>query len=484
MSIADAFDAHDATGLAALVAGGDVSPTELLDEALSRVDARNPALNAIASLNEGAARRMISEGLPDGPFKGVPFLLKDIGAEAVDFPVSSGSALLKGAPCPGDSRFYEKLRAAGLVTFGRTTSPEFGVGPATEAAVYGGPTRNPWNTDHTSGGSSGGAAAVVAGGILPVAHASDGAGSIRIPAASCGLYGIKPTRGRVSMAPFAGEGWGGMSTAGFVTRTVRDQAALMDLVMGPELGDPYAAPPLPMSFSEAAKTDPGKLRIGILTTTFTGDPIHPECVKAVEDAAALLKDLGHEVFEAPLPDADTPTAMRALMDIISCGTALKLRSVAAARGREIEQGEVERIAFASRRHAETIDGAAYLGAINIVHAYGRALARWMSGMDVLVTTTLSQPPAEVGRFSHDRDDFLEFRLGPNGVLEYSPYCAAFNSSGQPAVSVPLHWTPDGLPVGVHLAAPYGEDCRLVSLSAQLETAKPWADKRAPLANFT
>ncbi|MEC9432771.1 MAG: amidase family protein [Pseudomonadota bacterium] len=484
MSIAAAFDANDATGLAALVAGGEVTPAELLDEALARVEARNPALNAIASLNEDAARRMIAEGLPEGPFKGVPFLLKDIGAEAVDFPVSAGSALLKGAPCPGDSRFYEKLKAAGLVTFGRTTSPEFGVGPATEAAVYGGPTRNPWNTNHTSGGSSGGAAAVVAGGILPAAHASDGAGSIRIPAASCGLFGVKPTRGRVSMAPFAGEGWGGMSTSGFVTRSVRDQAALMDLVMGPELGDPYAAPALPMSFAEAARTAPGKLRIGVLTTTLTGDPIHPECVKAIEATAALLTELGHEVFEAPLPEADTPRAMRALMDIIACGTALKLRQVAAARGREIEQGEVERIALGSRRHAEGIDGAAYLGAINIVHAYGRAMAGWLSGMDAVLSTTLAEPPAEVGRFSHDRDDYIGFRLGAGGVMEYSPFCGAFNISGQPAVSVPLHWTPEGLPVGLHLAAPYGEDCRLISLSAQLEAAKPWADLRAPLANFT
>ncbi|MGM0585659.1 MAG: amidase [Pseudomonadota bacterium] len=475
-----AYDAHDALGLAALVDKGELTPAELLDEALARAEAVNPKINAFASLRGETARRLIEEGLPQGPFRGVPFLLKDLGAEAVDFPVTSGSRLTKDTVCPGDSEFYRRLKAAGLVTFGRTTSPEFGVGPATEAAVYGGPTRNPWNTHRTSGGSSGGAAAAVAAGVLPAAHASDGAGSIRIPASSSGLFGLKPTRARVPAGPFAGEGWAGLATSGFVSRSVRDSAALFDAVMGPDLGDPYAAPPLPMSLSEAAVTPPGRLRIGFLKTNLVGEPIHADCRAAVESAAALLEELGHEVFEADPPQADTEGAMEQLVNIIACGSALAIRKVLRARGRELEPGEVEPLALGAIQVAEGIDGAAYLEAVGVIHAYGRALARYLTGMDVLLTSTLAEPPAQVGRFAHTTDDFRDYRLGPDGVLPYSPFTAAFNASGQPAASVPLFWNDEGLPIGVHLAAPFGEDARLISLSAQLESARPWFDRRPPV----
>lgn len=480
MSIADAYDAHDALGLAALVETGEVTPDELLDEALRRAEAAGPELNPFGILKPEIARRDIAAGLPQGPFRGVPFLLKDLGAEAVDFPVNSGSRLTAGTVCRGDSEFFLRCKAAGLVTFGRTTSPEFGVGPATEAAVYGGPTRSPWDTSRTSGGSSGGAGAAVAAGVLPAAHASDGAGSIRIPAASCGLFGLKPTRGRISHAPFAGEGWAGLATSGFVSRSVRDSAALLDAVMGPALGDPYAAPPLPMSLTEAAAAPPGRLRVGFLPGTLTGEAIHPDCRAAVESAAALLEELGHDVFEAAPPAADTRGAMGRVVDVIACGSALAIRKVVDARGRPLEEGEVEPLARAAMRHAGSIDGAAYLEAVGAIHAYGRDLAAYLAEMDVLLTATLAEPPAEVGRFGHDRDDFVEYRLGEGGVLDYSPFTAAFNASGQPAASVPLSWNDAGLPIGVHLAAPFGEDARLVSLSAQMEAARPWAGRRPPV----
>lgn len=483
MSISAAYDDHDATGLAELVAKKEVSPEELLAEALTRAEAANPKINALTNLVPEAARALIAAGLDDGPFRGVPFLLKDLGAAARGYPVSSGSRLTAHAMPAVDSEFYLRIKRAGLVTFGRTTSPEFGVGPATESAVYGGPTRNPYDLDRTSGGSSGGAGAAVAARILPAAHASDGAGSIRIPAASCGLVGFKATRGRTPNGPMAGEGWAGLSISGFVTRTVRDTAALLDCVCGPDLGDPYAAPEMPMTFAEAAARESGKLRIGFLTTTLTGDPIHPDCKAAVEETAKLLASMGHEVFESPLPDADTHGTMRAIVDIIACGSALSVREALKARGRELQQGDVEAVTEGAVRLGQTLTGADYLAAVNKVHAYGRALARHLTDMDVLLTATLAEPPAKVGRFAHTNPDFVDYRLGPNGVAAYSPFTAAFNASGQPAVSLPLHWTADGLPIGVHLAAPFGEDARLMTLSADLERARPWADRRPPAENL-
>ncbi|MCA3521106.1 MAG: amidase, partial [Rhodobacter sp.] len=234
----------DATETARNIARGDVSPEELLDAALAAVDRINPVLNAVVLVQEGAARKAIAEGLPRGPFRGVPFLIKDLGCEAVDFPSHNGSRLLANTRYRRDSAIFQRMRATGVVTFGRTTSPEGGIGPATEAAVYGGPTRNPWNPDHTPGGSSGGAGAAVAAGIVPFAHGSDGGGSVRIPASSCGLFGFKPTRARLPDGPYAGEGWAGMAIDGFLTRSVRDTAIMLDACEGADPGAPYCAPPL------------------------------------------------------------------------------------------------------------------------------------------------------------------------------------------------------------------------------------------------
>ena len=268
--------AADATALAALVAAGEVTPSELLDAALAAVEARNPALNAVVLLQEGVARTAIARGLPQGPFRGVPFLIKDLGIEAKDFPSHNGSCLFANTVYPGDSSIFARIQATGVVTFGRTTSPEGGVGAATEAAVYGGPTRNPWNLDHTPGGSSGGAGAAVAAGIVAFAHGSDGGGSVRIPASSCGLFGFKPTRARLPDGPYAGEGWAGMAIDGFLTRSVRDSAVMLDACEGADLGAPYAAPPLGRGHAAAISRPPRPLRVGLCDTTFTGEPIHSE----------------------------------------------------------------------------------------------------------------------------------------------------------------------------------------------------------------
>ena len=477
MSISQAYDDNDATGLAALVAAGEVTPGDLLDEALRRAESLNPKHTALTLRRPQRAREAIAVGLPKGPFHGVPFLLKDLGAEAVGFPSNSGSRLTEAQEAPGDSTFVARCREAGLAIFGRTTSPEFGVGPVTEAAVYGGPTRNPWDLSRSSGGSSGGAGAAVAAGILPAAHASDGAGSIRIPASCCGLVGFKPTRARVPAGPFVGEGWAGLATSGFLTRTVRDTAALLDAVMGPEIGAPYAAPPLARPLAEAAGTDPGRLRVRVLTGTLTGDPIHPDCKAAVERAARLLEELGHEVEETGPPPADMTGCMAAIARILACATAARVRAEVAARGRPLEPDEVEPVALGAMALAERIDGAEAGSLTAVVHAYGRAMEVWMQGFDVLLTATLAEPPAKVGRFAHKTEDFLDYRLGPDGVLAYSPFTAAFNATGQPAVSLPLGESAGGLPIGVHLASGFGRDDLLTSLSAQLERAAPWRTRR-------
>ncbi|WP_237763585.1 amidase [Falsirhodobacter sp. alg1] len=469
----------DATSLSAMVAKGEISADELLDHALARVAKLNPDLNAVVSVQEGAARRAIRAGLPDGPFRGVPFLLKDLGAEAVDFPGHNGSALLRDTRYTYDSELFLRMRATGAVTFGRTTSPEGGIGPVTEAAVYGGPTRNPWDLSRTSGGSSGGAAAAVAAGIVPIAHGSDGGGSIRIPASSCGLFGFKATRARFPDGPAAGEGWAGMAIEGFLSRSVRDNAVMMDACAGADAGAPYAAPAMEMTYAGAIARPPRRLRIGVCDTTFTGAPIHPECRTAVETTARLLEGLGHSVTPF-CPKADHHGMMRAWTRIVACGTALSVRGALARRGRGLQDGDLQRLSHAAIRYAEGISGADYLQAVETIHAYGREMAAAFDGYDIILSATLAEPPAKVGRFTHDRDDYEAYRIGEGGVFEYSPFCATFNASGQPAATVPMHWTAEGLPVGVHFAAPFGHDATLIALCAECEQAQPWAHRWPPM----
>ena len=471
--------AADATALAELVARGEVSPSELLDAALAAVEDRNPAINAVVLLQEGVARKSIADGLPPGPFRGVPFLIKDLGCEARDFPSHNGSRLFANTVYPGDSAIFERIRATGVVTFGRTTSPEGGVGTATEAAVYGGPTRNPWNPEHTSGGSSGGAGAAVAAGIVAMAHGSDGGGSVRIPASACGLYGFKPTRARLPDGPYAGEGWAGMAIDGFLTRSVRDTAVMLDACEGPDPGAPYVAPPLGKGHAAAISRPPRRLRVGICDTTLTGEAIDPEVAEAVRATGRLLESLGH-VVEPARPRADVPMMMRAWTDIVGVGTALSIRSKLGDRAPRAE--EVEGVGRGAWAHAQTLHPTRYLQAVGEIHAFGRQMAGFFDqGPDVLLTATLAEPPAKVGRFAHDTEDYLGYRIGPNGIFAYSPFCAVFNASGQPAASLPLGWSSSGLPIGVHLAAAFGQDELLIALCAEVERASPWAGKRAPMA---
>ncbi len=468
----DEYGTHDAVGLAALVAAGEVSADALLDAALARVEALNPALNAVVHLREGVARRAIAAGLPDGPLTGVPFLLKDLGAEARDFPTHSGSRLMADSVWAYDSEMFLRLKRCGLVSFGRTCSPEFGVGPVTEARVYGGPTRNPWNLSHTSGGSSGGAGAAVAAGIVPAAHGSDGGGSVRIPASACGLVGFKPTRARLPDGPDSGEGWAGMAVDGFLTRSMRDTAALLDAVAGPDVGAPYHPPPMRRTYTQALARPPKPLRVRFTTKTLTGAPIHADCAQAVTGTAHLLASLGHAVEER---DFDGGLGVEAMMlawtKIVACGNALTVRGKLA--GAALNPDLLEPATLAALRLAETVSGADYLECVEEIHAFGRRMAHVFDDCDVLLTATMGAPPAAIGQYAPHYDDFIEYRTGPTGVFTYSPFTVAFNASGQPCVSLPLHWNGAGLPVGVHLAAAFGEDERLMALCGEVEQAAPW-----------
>ena len=519
------YDTHDATALAALVRRGETTPDELLDVALAIARERDPALRMLAHLDEGAARRRIAAGLPDGPLAGVPFLLKDLGAESVDFPSGGGSRLLANTRHPRDSTLVRRLNAAGLVTFGRTTAPEGGIGPATESALYGAPTRNPWDRSRTAGGSSGGAGAAVAAGVVPAAHGSDGGGSVRIPASCCGLFGFKATRARLPDGPYAGEGWAGMAIDGFLSRSVRDSAALLDAVAGADQGAPYHAPPLRRGFVAAVPDVLPRLRVGLVDTAFDGTPIDPAVREAVHDAARLLEDLGHRVEPLRL-SVDVAGMTRAWTAIVACGTAVWIDAALARLGRALptttrraprplgtgarahdfgsrlpaggrDRARLRprdgRVVFAAE--PSTGEASAVLGGAEPVATGGASGASVLHtlagdavpGVDVLLCATLAEPPARVGRFAHDRPDYVDYRLGADGVFAHSPFTAVFNASGQPAASLPLHWTPEGpgrpsLPIGVQLACAFGEDERLMSLCAELEAARPWFGCRAPRAD--
>ncbi len=474
------YDSYDAVGLAELVRTKQASAAELLETAIARAERLNPKLNAIVHQAYDRARAAIARGLPDGPFTGVPFLLKDLGCEAIGYPASVGSRFFANHEWTFDSEIWIRLRKSGLVAFARTTSPELGISPATEAKAHGGPTRNPWNLDHTPGGSSGGAGAAVAAGIVPMAHGSDGGGSVRIPASCCGLFGLKPTRARLPDGPASGEGWGGMSIDGVLSRSVRDTAVMLDACHGADVGAPYAAPHVPRPFAEEIKAPPQRLRIAYCKTTLHGLAIDAECAAAVEAAARLCAQLGHEAVEAK-PSFDFEKGVQAWTKVVACGTALSVRLRAQALGREPGADDLEPATRGAIECAKAVSGQDYLLAINTVHATGRQIARFFETHDVLITATLAEPPARIGRFAMSNPDFLDYRLGPRGIIHYSPFTSIFNMTGQPAASMPLHWSKDGLPIGTHFAARFGDEATLLRLAAQLEQARPWFARRPPVA---
>jgi len=474
---AEEFASFDGLGLAELVRGRHVSPSELLDAAVSQVEARNPELNAVVTKLYDHARFAIAAGLPDGPFTGVPYLLKDLGAHVSGAVTSFGTTLFKDFVVDHDSEITARLRRAGLVIFGKTNTPEMGLAASTEPRLFG-PTRNPWKPSHSSGGSSGGSAAAVAAGMVPMAHATDGGGSIRIPASCCGLFGLKPTRARNPMGPDAGEGWGGASVGHAVTRTVRDSAALLDATSGPDIGDPYWAPPPARPFLEEVGRDPGRLRIAITTRPWNGQPVDAECAEAAVAAARLCERLGHHVDEAT-PDVDARALGDATLVIISANIRATLEARAAALGRELKPGDVERLTWARAVDGHTARAADYARSIGVVHRIGRVVARFFTRYDILLSPTMCQPPFPLGVLDLMTDDVERYTKAILGSIGFT---SLFNSSGNPAMSVPLAWSRSGLPIGVQFAAPFGDEAMLFRLGAQLERAQPWSERRPPARN--
>jgi amidase len=467
----------DATAQAELVRSGEVRPGALVDAALAAAEAINPSINAIIHPRADAARGEAAS--PAGPFAGVPIVVKDLGCAIGGEPHHQGVRALKAIDfrAPHDSAMYRRLRNAGLVTIGRTNTPEWGSTITTEPLAYG-PTRNPWNLDHSTGGSSGGSAAAVAAGIVAVGHANDGGGSIRIPASECGLVGLKPTRGRVSMAPDVGESWMGSTIDGVVTRTVRDTAAMLDLLAGYEAGDPYTAPPFAGPLVDEVGADPGRLRIGVLDHPPLGAPGHEECTVAARAAGALLARLGHEVDDGRPAAIGDPSFAGHFRTIVATWTANDVAVLEQTIGREAGPDDVEADNLALAAIGRRVTGPQYVAAMLEVHRWCRSVLSWWHpadggrGYDLLVTPTIAVPPPRIGYLSEPGQG--------HRIFELLQYTAQFNVTGQPAISLPLHWTADGLPVGVQIVAAAGREDLLVRVAAQLEEALPWRDRVPPV----
>jgi amidase len=462
----------DATAQAELVRSGDVSPKELVESAIARIEALNPTLDAVIRTRFDEARAEAAGDIPDGPFRGVPILFKDIGCMVAGEPTAMGIGPLRDLPWPVTSYLAEQFRAAGFIPLGRTNVPEFGTTVTTEPKSFP-PARNPWNPEHSTGGSSGGSAAAVASGMVPVAHANDGGGSIRIPASECGLVGLKPTRGRVSQGPMIGEGWAGGTIDGSVARTVRDAAGVLDAISHRLPGEPYYAPPFQRPLREEVGADPGSLRIGFLDhpqgENYLDDP---ECRAAVATATRLLESLGHNVEESSPAAMFDPKLGHHFGEIIAADTELTFQAFEAALGRPIADDEVEPRNVRYREIGREMTAVRYLEARSWIGLWARQMADWWGSHDLLVTPTLGAPPPRLGWFTAEGPDREGHR-----IASFIPYTAQFNLTGQPAVSLPLHWTGAGLPVGVQLVAAYGREDQLVRVAAQLEQAAPWADRR-------
>ena len=470
------YEAYDALGLADLVRRKKVTPAELLEAAIERVESRNPAVNAVTMPLYDLARAAIERRVPPGPFAGVPFLMKDLTAPIAGVRMTRGSRFFADAPPPdADSEHVARLKRAGLVIFGRTNTCELGLSLTCEPRLHG-PTRNPWDPTRISGGSSGGAAAAVGARIVPMAHATDGFGSIRAPAACCGLVGLKPTRGRNTMAPYAGEGLGGCSVEHAVTLSVRDSAALLDATAGPGPGDPYVAPPPARPFLQEVGTPPGRLRIAWTAAAPNGAPVDAEPLRVLREAARLCADLGHRVNEAN-PAVEGAAVVPTFLTLVSSNTVVNLNSHPTA-GRPPRPGEVETVTLATAARGERVAAADYVRATQTAHRLGRQMAVFHADWDVLLTPGLATLPPKLGWIDMMMDDVDEYW---QRVFTFSPFTVWFNLTGQPAMMLPLGMSAEGLPVAVQCVAAYGGEATLFRLAAQLEAARPWIGRRPGLA---
>ena len=477
MSGFNEYEDFDALGLADLVRRKDVTPDELLEAAIERVEARNTTINAVTMKLYEYGKQAIADGLPDGPLRGAPYLMKDLTSAVAGVKMTRGSKFFADTPpSPIDSEHVKRLKRAGLVIFGRTNTCELGLSLTCEPKLHG-PTCNPWNVEHISGGSSGGAAAAVAARMLPIAHASDGFGSIRAPAACCGLVGLKPTRGRNTFAPAIGEGLGGCSTEHAVTLTVRDSAALLDATCGAGPGDPYVAPPSARPYLDEVSVNPGKLRIAWTGIAPNGAAIDRECLHLLEHTVQLCTDLGHRVEER-IPEVDGADIVQTFLTLAAVNTVVNLASHSTA-GHTAREDAVERITWLTAKAGEKIRAADYVRATQTAHRLGRQMAAFHSDWDVLLTPGLASPAVKLGWLDMMMDDLDEYW---QRVFRFSPFTVWFNLTGQPAMMLPLGHSSTGLPLAVQLVAPYGDEATLFRLGAQLEASRPWIDRKPSLAS--
>ena len=487
------YDQYDGLGLAELVKKKEISPTELCEEAITRIESVNPTLNAVVTPMYDLARKTVQEAIPDGPFCGVPFLLKDLLGDVAGVPQTMGSKALKNYIPAQDSELVRRYKQAGLVILGKTNTPEFGLKGITEPELHG-PTRNPWNTAHTPGGSSGGSAAAVASGMVPMASANDGAGSIRIPAACCGVFGLKVTRGRTPNGPIHGRTWQGAVVEHVISRTVRDSAAILDATQGPDIGAPYIIPPPRRPYLDEIKNNPEPLRIAFDTHSPIDTAVHPECVQAVEHTVALLKELGHEVVEA-CPDINGQALAKGLIKLYSAEIAAVIDDLVPLLGRKVKSADVESITWTLGILGRTFSAGQIVKAKREWELAARIMGRFHEAYDIYLTPTLAYPPVKIGELDPKPIErflikvinafgFGRILLATGAIdkmavenLSKTPFTQLANFTGQPAMSVPLYWTSDGLPCGLHFMGRHGDEATLLKLAAQLENAQPWFEKR-------
>lgn len=487
------FQQHDALGVAELIRRREISPREAVEASINRIEAINPRLNAVVHTMFDRALREAEGEIPDGPFRGVPFLLKDLLAWYEGEPITSGSRLFSGWIAPTDAEITRRYRRAGLIVVGKTNTPEFGLVPFTESESLG-TCRNPWNPDVTAGGSSGGSAAAVASGMVPIAGGGDGGGSIRIPASCCGVFGLKPTRGRTPTGPVQGELWRGAVVEHVLTHSVRDSAAMLDAIAGPDIGAPYFAPPPERPFVEEVRTPPGRLRIAFTTAPMLGRTVHPDCVKSVIDAARLLESLGHDVVEDTF-DIDRDSFNQAFLTVVACELASELDDAAALLRRGVRRSDVEVSTWALALIGRSISGPDYTTAVRYLQRTSRRVGEFFERYQVHVSPVLAAPPFPHGALQPSSSERAQMTIlgalrasrvmkalgalerAAGTVFEWMSYTPIANATGQPAMSVPLSWNAAGLPIGVHFTGRYADEATLFRLAAELELAAPWREKR-------
>jgi amidase len=491
MSVFNEYANYDGMGLAELVRAGKVSSLELIEAAIERIENYNPKLNAVVTKMYDDARDRAKQTIPDGPFSGVPFLVKDLFSTIKGVPTSAGNRLLKYIPAAVDSEMVKRWRAAGLVILGKTNTPEFGLTPYTEPGVFG-PAHNPWDLSRTTGGSSGGSGASVAARFVPLASGADGGGSIRVPASACGVFGLKPTRGRTPTGPTFGEAWRGFAIEHALTRSVRDSAALLDATAGEDVGAPYYAPPRKRPFLQEVSTDPGKLRIAVTGAPMLGKHVDPDVLRALESTVRLLRALGHEVAEAA-PALDGEPFSFAFVTIVAAELRADIEDTARAAGKKVSVRDFDPSSFGMGMLGKALSAQEYATAARYLQTSARKVATFFEDYDILLTPTLSQPPFKIGSLQPSTGEKAMIRMIGSidggrilkalglvkslsaSIFEFIPWTPVFNVTGQPAMSVPLEWTGDRLPIGMHFVAKFGDEATLFRLAGQLEKARPWED---------